>query len=394
MTSEVLTDPRTGRRTPGDPELRQRDERLEALKAVVGKLAHDFNNFLAPQYGYITLLKDEIASGSTQAAYATAMEASALKTEAYIGSILVGMRPHRQFAPREFELHRVLQDSLDLWRIEAPNATQIESEIEPAIFWGDEKQWRIVFEQLFSNARYALAIGGKLSITLRRQMLNGEQLERLGLATNDVFCVQVRDDGFGMTAEVARRAFEPFFTTRTHVKASGLGLTIVHGLVLFHGGQVELATAEDRGTTVTLWLPAVRMHGLESAGATTTAPAGRKKALLIADDPLIREVLRSWLAEHQLETDAAANEKEAKRALERARDKCALVICEADLKTARGEEIYHALANAGSAAPWVFLSTGRTPEFTRASGLEDPLVMKKPFSHTAFSEVVRKYANR
>src|SRR5436305_10931069 len=115
MSSSTFVDPRTGRRTPGDPELRLRDERLEALKAVAGKLAHDFNNFLAPQYGYITLLKDEVASGSTQANYVSAMEASALKTEGYITSILIGMRPHRQFAPRDFEPDRVLRELLDRW---------------------------------------------------------------------------------------------------------------------------------------------------------------------------------------------------------------------------------------------------------------------------------------
>src|SRR5207253_1006930 len=121
-----------------------------------------------------------------------------------------------------------------------------------------------------------------------------------------VFCLRVRDNGFGMSPEMARRAFEPFFTTRTHVKAPGLGLTIVHGITLFHGGQVELASAEDKGTTVTLWLPALRREGAESLAASQTA-APRKKALLIAEDPLIKEVLRSWLAAHQLETESATN---------------------------------------------------------------------------------------
>src|SRR5262245_9475855 len=82
MSRPVFTDAGTGRRIPGDPELRERDQRLEALKAVAGRLAHDFNNFLAPQYGYITLLKDELASATTAAAYVGAMEMSAVKTEA------------------------------------------------------------------------------------------------------------------------------------------------------------------------------------------------------------------------------------------------------------------------------------------------------------------------
>src|SRR5580765_4107126 len=125
MTPAIPTNAFGARRLPGDPQLRQRDERVEALKAVVGKLAHDFNNFLAPQYGYITLLKDEVTSGSTPATYVSAMESSALKTEGYISSILVGMRPHRQFAPRQFELDRVFQEALDRFRSDSSADAQV-----------------------------------------------------------------------------------------------------------------------------------------------------------------------------------------------------------------------------------------------------------------------------
>jgi CheY-like chemotaxis protein len=381
------------RRPPGDPELRARDERLEALKAVAGKLAHDFNNFLAPQYGYITLLKDEVAAGSTQATYVTAMEASALKTEAYVASILLGMRPHRQFAPREFDLGELLREFVQRWAGET-SGVEVKSDIQPAIIWGDEKQWRLVLEQLLANARYALAMGGVLSVSLARQNLSGSEVERLGLGTNEVFCLTVSDNGFGMTPEVRGRAFEPFFTTRSQVKAAGLGLTLVHGITLFHGGQIELSSAEDRGTTVTLWVPATRVGGSDTSVVAKTQVAPKRKALLIADDPLIKEVLRSWLAAHDLETEHAATAKEAQRVLERARSNCALVICEADLKAGRGEEIYNALANVDSNAPWVFLTASRRPEFARLDHREEPLVMKKPFSHSAFSELVRKYTSR
>ncbi len=398
MAATASSDVRTGRRPPADLHLRQRDERVDSLKAVAGKLAHDFNNFLAPNYGYITLLKDEVAPGSTQAVYIGAMESSALKTERYVASVLAGMRPQRQFAPRDLELHAILQEFVEKWRAETPAEADvsISSHLERCVFRGDEKQWRMVFEQLFSNARYALAMGGRLEITLERKLLPGTEVERLGLPTNDVFRVQVRDSGFGMKPEIAHHAFEPFFTTRTQVKAAGLGLTIVHGITLFHGGQVELASAEDQGTTVTLWLPATlreRPEGLES-NPTSKPFAMRKKALLIADDPLIKEVLRGWLASHELDIDNASNEKEARRFLQRAGDLGALVVCEADLKSGRAEDLYESIRDVHSPARWVFLTGKRTPEFAAGHRPQDLLVMKKPVSHTAFSEVVRSYTCR
>jgi hypothetical protein len=398
MTPTPTTSAFGARRLPGDPELRQRDEKLEALKAVVGKLAHDFNNFLAPQYGYITLLKDEVASGSTQATYVNAMENSALKTEGYISSILVGMRPHRQFAPREFELNGLLQDCLDRWSAASPSDTPVEvmSDLEPAPFLGDEKQWRIAFDQLLSNARYALAMGGKLAATLRRQTLPGREVERLGLATDDIFCLKLSDSGFGMSREVVRRAFEPFFTTRTGIKAPGLGLTIVHGITLFHGGQVELASTEDEGATVTLWLPASRLGSSDRYLSLPSAKPSvvRRKALLIADDPLIKEVLRGWLNKCDLDVETAASEKDLRRSLQRAGDNAALIICESDLKIGRAEDLRTSLNDVQSPARWVFLAGKRMPEINRTNGREDPLVMKKPFSHSAFAEVVRKYSAR
>jgi nitrogen-specific signal transduction histidine kinase len=398
MTPAIPTSAFGARRVPGDLELRQRDEKLESLKAVVGKLAHDFNNFLAPQYGYITLLKDEVAAGSTQATYVNAMESSALKTEGYISAILVGMRPHRNFSPREFELNCLLQDCLDRWSAASPADTQVEviSDLEPAPFIGDEKQWRIAFEHLLSNARYALAMGGKLFATLRRETLPGPEVERLGLGTDHIFCLKLRDSGFGMSPEVLRRAFEPFFTTRTGIKAAGLGLTIVHGITLFHGGQVELSSVEDQGSTVTLWLPASRSGSADRYEnlLSSKTPVARRKALLLADDPLIKEVLRNWLNKCDLEVETAASEKDLRRSLQRAGENAALIVCESDLKIGRAEDLHSSISDVQTPARWVFLAGKRMPEVNRTNGREDPLVMKKPFSHAAFAEVVRKYSSR
>jgi nitrogen-specific signal transduction histidine kinase len=393
------TDVRAIRRRPADPILRERDERLESLKAVTGKLAHDFNNFLAPTYGYLTLLKDEVASNSTAALYVKAMDSAAQKAEAHISSILLGMRPYRQFSPREFRLDQLLQELLDRSKAETPAGTELSilARLDPFPFCGDERQWHVLIEQLLSNARYALAMGGQLEVTLERQALPGSEVQRLGLGTDDVFSLRVRDNGFGMNSEVVRRAFEPFFTTRTQVKAAGMGLTVVHGVALYHGGQVELESAEDRGTAVTVWIPARGFRAEDRISATSShavRPKLRRRVLLIVDDPLIKEVLRDWLAIHDLETETAADEAEAGRLLQRAGAHCALVISETDLKSGRGEDLFQNLGQLNQAAPWVFLVSQRTPVFSQVTGREEPLLMKKPFSHNAFSALVQRYANR
>src|SRR5882757_7889063 len=99
-------------RTPAafaeDPVLRDRDERLESLKAVIGKLAHDFNNFLVPLLGYVTLIREEVPEASTASQYAATMESAARKTEGFIESVLLGVRPHRRFNGRDIDFGAVV----------------------------------------------------------------------------------------------------------------------------------------------------------------------------------------------------------------------------------------------------------------------------------------------
>jgi CheY-like chemotaxis protein/anti-sigma regulatory factor (Ser/Thr protein kinase) len=383
------------RRKPGDPVLRARDERLEALKSVAGKLAHDFNNFLVPQFGYVTLLKEELPGESSSAQYLEAMETAGKRTETYIESILMGMRPHRHFSPAEFSLDGVVTEALARWSEPGPGMMlEVGREIEACTIFGDEKHWKSAVTQLLANARYALATGGRLEVELKRESLSGEEIVRLGLGTDDIFRLVVRDDGFGMSRDVAERAFEPFFTTRTQVKAAGLGLTIVHSVAQVHGGQVELVTGEDEGTTVTVWIPASGFVRRSASSSGSSRDGAKKKVLLVEDDVLMKEVLRDWLGRINLEVQIASTVEEAESVFERKSGELALVITETDLKVGKGEEIYARLREVNPTVPWIFLAGRRRPQLDGApdNGSSGPLVMQKPVTLRALAEVVRKHA--
>jgi two-component system, cell cycle sensor histidine kinase and response regulator CckA len=385
------------RRVPGDPQLRLRDEKLESLKAVAGKLAHDFNNFLVPQFGYLTLLKEELPANSTSQEYAARMEATGRKTESYVESILLGMRPHRQFAPIEFSLSALVESALDSWSAEIPPGAEISihREIDACAMVGDERQWKCAVQHLLANARYALATGGRLEITLKKVSLGGPDVVRLGLDSAEVHQLVVRDNGFGMSPETAARAFEPFFTTRTQIKAAGLGLTIVHAVTLIHAGQIELESAEDKGTAVTLWIPpqgAPRERFTASDRKGTSTP--KRKVLLIEDDPLINEVLRDWLGRFDFDVQVATTAEEAGREFARRRAEWSLVIIETDLRGAPGETVYAELRALEPALPWIFLAGRRKPEFTMDAIYSAPLIMQKPVTLRTLAEVVAKHAIR
>jgi CheY-like chemotaxis protein len=198
-----------------------------------------------------------------------------------------------------------------------------------------------------------------------------------------------------MSREVAERAFEPFFTTRTQVKAAGLGLTIAHSVALVHGGQMELVTAEDEGTTVTVWIPASGFARRSSSSSGFAKDGAKKKVLLVEDDVLMKEVLRDWLGRINLEVQIASTVEEAESFLERKSAELALVITETDLRAGKGEEIYSRLREVNPTVPWIFLAGRRRPELGDAAtdnGSSGPLVMQKPVTLRALAAVVKKHA--
>src|SRR3954468_14246123 len=155
----------------GDATLRERDERLESLKAVIGKLAHDFNNFLVPLLGYVTLIREEVPEASSAGQYAMTMEAAARKTEGFLDSVLLSVRPQRRFNPKELDFGALVQAAIDRFKAGVPEGAQIklDASIVSAETYVDEAQWHTVLSHLLKNAHFAVATGGTMSVTLTRE---------------------------------------------------------------------------------------------------------------------------------------------------------------------------------------------------------------------------------
>lgn len=382
----------SGKRAAGDPFLRARDERVESLKAVVGKLAHDFNNFLVPQFGYITLLKEELGANETAVQYLSTMETAGRTTEAYIESVLLAMRPQRQYSPKQLDLQALLEQALQRWQSELPPS--LELRVQPSTvqvsFHGDERHWTKVFEHLLSNARFALASGGTLGIDLGFETLSSSQADRLGIDASEVIVLRFRDNGFGMPQENLSRVFEPFFTTHALTRGSGLGLTIVHTVAHFYGGQVELESREGEGAVVTLWVPrtapGTARASTAKAGALPQRPARKKKVLVVESDPVLREVLRITVADLGLDVQAAEKTADGVKFLKRDPGACALVIIDANLLVDPANEIGAAIPNE---TPVILICSKSAPAPTVAGRATLHLV-QKPLSLPKLRALVRE----
>jgi CheY-like chemotaxis protein len=383
------------------PELREREERLESLKALAGHLVHDFNNFLSPVFGYLTLIKEERPPVSVLN-YADMMEKSARRIEGVMDTALLAARPQRSFRPEQTDFKELVEDEIQEWLESLPGTARItlQKELAPCQLEVDPVQWRHVVQHLLHNARFALVTGGNLEIGLHPCQLTAARAAELGLASLDCFRLVFRDFGFGMSEATRKRACEPFFTTRPKGQALGLGLTIVHGVTRLHGGQLLIESAEDAGTTITLWLPTAPATYQPITDPYATPRPGTelrtlgRKILLVDDDPMVREVIKACLQREKYDVYVAPDGVEGLKLFGKHQRHLALVLSDVTMPNMDGIELTHKIRAQNTEIP-ILLISGDT-DFHVQSGLASlgnlaPELIKKPFTVKGLLEVVKKY---
>ena len=401
MTRTYSIQTRAPAQFAADPALHDRDERLESLKAVIGKLAHDFNNFLVPLLGYVTLIREEVPEASTANQYAMTMESAARKTEGFIESVLLGVRPHRRFNGRDLDFGAIVEACLQKFKDSLTSTAQIDIEksIAPVTLFADESQWQNVLAQLLSNVRFALATGGNLKISLTREQITEEQSVAMNIWPGEGVKLVIADNGFGMNAATLRRAFEPFFTTRAGSHANGLGLTAAHSVTQLHGGQILLESAEDQGTTVTIWLPIMKAPEPSVAPPKTATPQKNPvrerggKILLVEDDPLVREVIKACLQKFRRDVYVAQDGEEGLRIFKRYAAEWALVVSDITMPKITGIELYRAIHAMDPEMRVILVSGDADGKYHDAFANDPapPLLLKKPFTLKSFADVVKEH---
>ncbi|MBI2163902.1 MAG: GAF domain-containing protein [candidate division NC10 bacterium] len=298
-----------------------RTEKLRALGEMASGVAHDFNNLLGIVLARAQFLSSLVDDPQVRSGLAV-IEKAALDGAVTVRRLQEFTRPRggeEAFEP--VPVAELIEDVLNLtqgrWKREAERQGmryRIHRALAPVPpVLGDAAELREALTNLILNALDAMPAGGEL--TVEAQAVAGRQLLLLphapgGASTPEVEAVEIRirDTGSGMTEDVQRRVFDPFFTTKG-ARGTGLGLSVVYGIVTRHGGEVLLDSAPGRGTTVSLRLPAAsevpRRAAAPVAPAAVAIPGTR--VLVIDDEVDIREVIADVLGRAGYTVEVAAD---------------------------------------------------------------------------------------
>ncbi|MBI4418503.1 MAG: PAS domain S-box protein [Ignavibacteriales bacterium] len=326
-------------------------QKMESLGTLAGGVAHDFNNILGAVIGYTALIKKRINADEQTSRYLEAIEKSAQRA-ASLSRQLLSFSHKSQGRIELVTVNELIRDTIHILGSSFPKNIVIRTELAESLppVHGDQNLLGQVVMNLCINARDAIEEhrrGGEGVITMttsRFLATSGFVDVHLSAAPGEYVSLTIRDNGAGMKPEIRERIFEPFFTTKTKGRGTGLGLSMVYGIVRNHGGFIDVQTEMNAGTEFRIFLPAATDELTPEIKEGEDIPRGNGEVLMVVEDePMLRELLIDVLAGHGYATVAVGNGKEAVDRYSREKARIHLVILDMIMPEMDGTATFHAL---------------------------------------------------
>jgi CheY-like chemotaxis protein len=364
---------------------------MDALGRLSGGIAHDFNNMLAVIAGCTELARqlipdDHPATGELIEIQHATERATALTRQ------LLAFAHRQRFEPRPIDLNTLILDMQKLLRRLIRENITLHTRLDPDrwLVRADPGQIEQVLVNLAINARDAMVDGGVLTITTENVVID-DAFDNRHPSLNPGMYVRltVSDTGVGMDEETRRRAFEPFFTTKKPGEGTGLGLATCYGIVVQHGGAIELTSEPGCGTTVIIYLP--RAYPSEETAALETGEhidlKGSETILLVEDDPAVRTLTARVLRTHgYIVLEAGDGHEALTLAGERP---IHLLLSDHVIPHMSSESLAHHLTSLIPQMKVLFMSGYVVEPRPDDQALGEATVLQKPFTPTALLQRVR-----
>ncbi len=245
----------------GEVRIRQ-SQKMEAIGTLAGGIAHDFNNILTAILGFGQLAQLKTSPNHQTYQYLGQILNAGKRAKDLIKQILTFSRQSEP-VHQPIEFRALIAEVLGLMKATLPSTIEIREHFAHVSgqIWADPTQIHQVLINLFTNAEYAMRGNpGVLSIHLEQMTIHDEQrLKALDLLAGPYFHLRVIDNGSGIPPDVLHKIFDPFFTTKEQGSGTGMGLSVAHGIMLAHNGNIKVDSILNEGTTVHLYLPYIEL---------------------------------------------------------------------------------------------------------------------------------------
>lgn len=275
------------------------DQKMKAVGTLAGGIAHDFNNILATILGYASFLKTKVIEGDPFYEGIDAIEKSSLRASELTSQLLAYSRKGK-LEIKVFNINSVIKNVYDIISKTFEKTVEIVLETDDKIknIEGDMSQMNQVVLNLAINAREAMPDGGRLTIRTFMEEIS-EDIDKVDFVIESGIytCAEFTDTGVGMDKYTLERIFEPYFSTRKEKGGTGLGMSVVYGIVKNHGGYIDIKSRPEEGTKTTVYIPASKTEEVEEEKEIYRAVGGKETILVIDDEDKVLLMIKDILGD-------------------------------------------------------------------------------------------------
>jgi signal transduction histidine kinase len=372
-------------------------QKMEAIGTLAGGIAHDFNNMLAAILGFTEMAIEDVTDPEVERSLQNVIKA-AMRARDLVKQILVFSRKTNYVRSPLF-VSPLIKETVQLLRASIPSTIEIKLDI--AASWDRILATPVEVQQILMNlaTNASLAMqdkGGTLEISLTDidfqpdssllgpEVLAGEYLQLV-----------VKDAGVGMTPDVMKRVFEPFFTTREVGKGTGMGLAVVYGIVKDLQGTITVESTVEVGSTFRVFLPKVQVETLEEEAHTAQTSGGAETILFIDDEEMLTEWGQAALERLGYTVIAVNSGKEALNIFSSDPSRFHLVITDHTMPGITGIQFARELLKLRPDIP-IILCTGHSetvsPDIAKEAGIMEYLM--KPLAKQELAEAIRRVLDK
>ncbi|QTA78635.1 Two component system sensor histidine kinase, PAS domain-containing [Desulfonema limicola] len=375
----------------------QQAQKMEAIGTLAGGIAHDFNNILFPIIGYTEMTMDDVPKNSQAYKNLTEILKAAQRAAKLVEHILTFSRSRGQErAP--MKIHLVIKEALKLIRAAIPKTINLYQDIDencgPVL--ADPTQIHQIVMNLCINAYHAMQhqdAGGDIRLALKEVEIRPEDNIELKNNPGIYLRLMVSDTGQGMDDLVKQRIFEPYYTTKEKNKGTGMGLSVVHGIVKSYGGAITVFSKPGAGTTFYVYLPRLDIHR-EPQAVVFDSPAasrGSEHILLVDDEDQIVLMEEKTLTRLGYRVTSKTSSLDAFEIFRKQPDQFDLVITDQAMPNMAGMQLAHNMIQIRPDIP-IILCTGFSEvvneDQAKAAGIKEFLM--KPLVKKDLAETIRK----
>lgn len=370
-------------------------QKMEAIGTMAGGIAHDFNNILMPILGYTELAMNSLPAGSKNHGYLQQVVNASHRARDLVTQILTFSR-HDEHEKRPVRIQPLVKETIKLLRSSLPATIEIHEAVASgdSCILGCPTQIHQVVMNLCTNAYHAMRDqGGRLTVSVTDSGPDGPDMAvPPELAGKEIVRLSVADTGHGIAPAIKDRILEPYFTTKSKDEGTGLGLSMVHGIVKKYGGHLTFQSEAGKGTTFHVLFPKIQASETDREDHTAEQiPGGSEHIWVLDDDPMIAQMEKSMLEQFGYRVQAFTDGEAFLKAFEQSADRIDLILTDMTMPKMTGVELAQKIIKIRPDVPIVLCSGfNETIDEEKAKSIGFREFIMKPVVMSKLADTVRK----